>query len=42
MLKIGRFSEGSVTFEYLENIPICDLFELSEICYKINEEEKKE
>lgn len=40
MLKIGRFSEGSATLEYLENLPIYDLFKLSELCYKINKEEK--
>lgn len=40
MLKIGRFSDGSATLDYLEKKPIYDLFELSELCCKINKEEK--
>jgi len=41
MLKIGRFSEGSATLEYLENQSIYDLFKLSELCYKIEKEKVK-
>lgn len=40
MLKIGRFSEGSATLDYLENQPIYNLFELSELCCEIRKEEK--
>jgi len=40
ILKIGRFSKGSLTADFLENQTIYDLFEWLKECKKIFKEEE--
>lgn len=42
LIKAARFSNGGLSYEYLESIPLKDAIEKCEIIKKIYDEEKKD
>lgn len=42
MFQISRFSNGGISYEYLETVPIPELKVLNKIAHKIYEKEKAE